>query len=376
MNEATNPLSDHPFWLAVSGGEVSVAAALLDDDPSLVDRDFRKIEEQDPHTNGFPLVKASETGNLEMVSLLLDRGADIDAKSHCEEQRELGAPIMLAFEQRRYDLIHYLLDRGASVAAYGWCYPSLVDLSYEDALAFGNAHEIARQGFVEYLGESDVPEVQSDDAAEALKLFVRLIDMGGQPSVKAIVELRNYETAELLLRTCPEKASTIHDYPKGSVFESLCWSAAWHGIPRALTMAMELCPHLYTVKMSLDVLNSAVKSHNREGLASEYFELIETQLKFLQKLKELESVIDGNHFLPHFQLAANYLWPGWCGNEKDPSTVESMIELSRLFFRYGFDNVNSVDSESNETALARARSRSEHPGLSDFADYLASVGGK
>ena len=368
-------LSDHPFWLAVSSGDVPAARTLLSEDPSLVRRDFRPTEEQDPHTCGFPLVKAATTGNREMVNLLLDAGADVDAKSLHEEQRELGAPIMLAFERRDYDMIHFLLDRGASVAAYGWCYPSLVDLVYEESLKHGGCHEQARRGFDRYLGESQVPAIK-DDAHESVNLFDRLLDMGGQPSLRTIVELRNYDLVEQLLRVCPDEPSTIHDYPSGTVFEVLCRAASWHGIPKVLDRAMELCPDRFTRDVSVAALQSAIKSHNREGLASEYFELIETQLKFLRDRNELESVIQGDDFLPHFMLAENYLWPGWLGNEKDPSTVQSMIQLSELFVGFGFTHINRVDPDSGETALAKAKSRVDHPGLSDFAEYLISLGAK
>ena len=195
-------LSDHPFWIAVSAGDVDSARALLEQDASLVHRDFRPPDAQDPHTFGFPIVKAADTDNLEMISLLLEFGADIDAKSPTEEQRELGNPIMHAFERRRYDVIHFLLDRGASVAAYGWCYPSLVDLAYKEALSHGAKKEIARKGFVNYLGQAEITTID-DDAHDSIKLFDRLLDIGGQPSVRSVVELRYYDLAEQLLTKLP-----------------------------------------------------------------------------------------------------------------------------------------------------------------------------
>ena len=371
----SNLLSEHPFWVAVNGSDVDSARALLEADTSLVHRDFRPKEEQDPHTFGFPLVKAADNGNLEIIALLLEFGADIDARSPCEEQRELGAPIMHAFERRRYDVIHFLLDSGASVAAYGWCYPSLVDLVYEEALSKGAPNEIARRGFVHYLGHADSLPI-ADDAHDAIKLFDRLLDLGGQPSLGAMVEFRYYDLAEQLLRTCPNEPATIHDHPPGNVFESLCWSASWHGIPKVLELAMHWCPDLYTREMSVDVLRSAIKSHNRVGLASEYYALIETQLKFLRDQQAIQSVIAGDEFLPHFMLAEDYLWPGWYGDEAEPSSVRAMIELSELFIRYGFTDINRIDPESKETALARAQSRADHPGLSEFAEYLISLGGR
>ena len=375
MNQnESNLLSEHPFWMAITKGDVDSARALLEVDPTLVRRDFRPTQEQDPHTFGFPLVKAADIGNLDIIALLLEFGADIDAKSPCEEQREFGSPIMLAFERRRYDVINFMLDRGASVAAYGWCYPSLVDLVYEEALSQGGKQELARKGFVSYLGPTDYPPIQ-DNAHDAVKLFDRLLDMGGQPSMGALAEFRYYDLVEQLLRTCPGEPATIHDYPPGNVFESLCHSASWHGIPIVLDLAMQHCSDRYSPNVAVDVLRSAIKSHNRVGRAAEYYELVETQLKYLQDQQALESVIARGEFLPHFLLAEDYLWPGWCGPEEAPSTVQTMIELSELFIRYGFTNINGIDAESKQTALAKARSRADHPGLSEFADYLISLGG-
>ncbi len=361
------------MWIAVSVGDVAAARTLLNEDATLALRDFRPVEEQDPHTFGYPIVKAADSDNLEMIDLLLEFGADIDARSPSNEQRELGNPIMHAFERRNYDLIHSLLDRGASVAAYGWCYPSLVDLVYEEALSHGAPKAIARRAFTEYLGPLQAEPV-ADDSHESTRLFDRLLDLGGQPSVKAIVQFRYYELAEQLLRKCPDERSTKHDYPAGTVFQSCCWAASWHGIPRVIELAMHWCPERFDREMSIAVLRSAIKSHNRVGLASEYFELVETQLRFLEDKQLMESVIESDDFLPHFLLAENYLWPGWYGDDRDPSTAKAMIELSELFIRYGFTNVDREDRDTQRTALQEARSRADHPGLAEFAEYLVSLG--
>lgn len=372
MNKSKT-LSNHPFWIALTEGDLNAVRTLLEKDASLVRRDFRPPDEQDPHTFGFPMVKAADTDNLELIDLLLEFGADIDAKSPTEEQRELGNPIMHAFERRRYDVINHLLDRGASVAAYGWCYPSLVDLVHKEALNYAADRKLARKGFVDYLGRAELARVE-DDAHDSIRLFDRLLNMGGQPSVRSVVEFRYYDLAEQLLTKCPNKRSTRHDYPPGTVFESTCWAASWHGIPKVVDLAMQCCPSLFDRGMSIAVLRGAVRSHNRVGLASEYYEMIESQLKFLRDSQQIRSVIEGDEFLPHFMLAENYLWPGWCGDEKDPSTVETMIELSELFIRYGFTDVNRIDPEAKETALTRANSRADHPGLPEFAAYLRSLG--
>lgn len=371
--EQRKPLSEHPFWQAVESGDVEVARKLLVDDPSLANRDFRPAADQDSHTNGFPLVKAATTGDGAMVKLLLDHGADVNAKSPREDQRELGVPIMQAFERGFYDVVTLLLDHGASLDAHGYCYPALVELLYEAARKEGAPRELARKGFHRYLGETEVQKVP-EDAHQVVKLFDRVLTMGGQPSMESLVLAEYYELIEELLCSCPEAPGTQHDYPPGTVFETLCNGASWHGYPKVLKLAMRCCPTLFTPDQSLRAISRAIISHNRDGLASDYYELIETQLKFLRDQGELESVIEDGRLLPHFALAKDYLWPGWYGNEQEPSSVEAMIQLSELFTTYGFVELNRVDPESGETALERARARVDHPGLDRFADYLVGRG--
>ena len=371
----SKPLSDHPLWLAVQSGDIDVASKLLADDPSLANRDYRAVEDQDPHTFGFPLVKAADTGNLEMVRLLLDHGADVDAKSPHEEQRELGGPIMHAFEHQFYDVVHLLLDYGASLDAHGWCYPALVELLYDAARKEDAPHELARKGLARYLGAVEGPDIAAD-APEVVRLFDRVMNMGGVPSMESLVCHEYYEAIEALLRTCPESPGTQHDHPPGTVLETLCQAASWCGFPKTLDLAMTCCPTLYTPELAINAINRAIVSHNRDGLARDYDALVETQLRYLRDQGELDSIIAHNRLRPHFALAKSYLWPGWYGNDQDPSSVEAMIRLSQLFTEYGFVDFNRVDPESGNTPLAQARSRADHPGLSQFADYLVEQGAK
>ena len=369
------PLSDHPLWRAVESGDVERARQLLEDDRTLATKDYRLAKDQDPHTDGYPLARAAELGDLEMVRLLLGFGADIDAKSPHEEQRELGSPIMLALEGRHYDVMHLLLDRGASVHAYGYCYPALVELLYEESLKAGAPKELARRGFDGYLGKATTePVAEQIDEPEVVRLFNRVLDLGGQPSMESLVLGEYYELIDELIRTCPESPGTRHDHPPGTVFETLCQSAGWHGFPKVLEIAMARCPGLFTRDLSLDCLERALVSHNREGLASDFYRLIETQLQYLKREGHLASILEQEAFRPHCILARNYLWPGWYGNERGPSSVAEMINLSELFQQYGFVDLTNVDPETGETALAHARSRSEHPGLTEFADYLEKHG--
>lgn len=363
-------MTHHPFWQALSNNALSEARELLEKEPSLASKDFRTEEEQkkDPYDVRFPLVTACQSGHYEMAELLLQHGADIDAVSPTEEQRVLGKPILVAVTHGHYRLAHLLLDRGASLGAHGYCSASMVEELYEAALKAGASEGMVRKGFDRYLGKSETPPLDPE-APEVLKLFDRVLNMGGQPSLNSIVYEHYYELVEELLRTCPEEPGTPHDHPQGTVFVNLCDAASWHGCPKVFTLAMEICPERHGPEEAKRAIRRALVSHNRVGTVQDYEELIETQLKFLQKTDTLESTIKDGSVSPHFLLAKDYLWPKWCGPESSPSTVESMIALSEMFIRYGFTDLSRRDEESGLTAAEQADKRTS-PGLDQFAAFL------
>ena len=114
-------------------------------------------------------------------------------------------------------------------------------------------------------------------------------------------------------------------------------------------------------------------SHNRSGTVGDYFELIETQLKFLSDQGELESTIADGSLNPHYLLAKHYR-PGRKKPVSGPSTVESMKQLTELFIRFGFDDLNQANSENGLTPLVMAQERKDDPGLEEYAAYLVERG--
>ena len=86
----------------------AVAALLLDWDADV----HAKTDWSDYHST--PLHQAVWSGNLDVVELLLDRGAFLEAQT-----RDYRTPLFLAFERANRQMIALLLDRGADVHVKG-----------------------------------------------------------------------------------------------------------------------------------------------------------------------------------------------------------------------------------------------------------------
>lgn len=109
-------MPDHVASLveAVSEGDLSTAAALLDQDPSLA---------RAMHSGASPLHYAALHGQQDAVDLLIDRGANLDAVDH-----EYGAmPIGWANEKGHMALVHHMRERGARISLHMAAAFGLVD---------------------------------------------------------------------------------------------------------------------------------------------------------------------------------------------------------------------------------------------------------
>jgi Ankyrin repeats (many copies) len=90
---------------AVSDGDLSTAAFLLDQDPSLA---------RGMHGGASPLHYAAMHGQQDTVDLLIDRGANLDAVDH-----EYGAtPMGWANEKGHSALVRHMRARGARVSLH------------------------------------------------------------------------------------------------------------------------------------------------------------------------------------------------------------------------------------------------------------------
>lgn len=363
---------DTKFWQAIVDGDLPAVRKMLGEDASLASKDFRPLEKQDPHTDGFPLVRACHDGNIELAKVLLEHGADVDAKSPTEEQREFGIPLFISvYEENdrkpRYDIANLMLDHGASVDAYPWCHEPMVYWLYGAAMSAAPdlVSQMVHRGVQKYLPERDrdYPRLP-DDAAEPVKLFDRVLSQGVELPLNAVIKHEHYGLIEQMLRHDPELC-----------YEQLCGPASWYGYPKVWDLVMEICPKLHNYESARSSIHAATKSHNRDGSYADYRRLIEMQLKYVQEQGTLEKLRSGEApFKPHHELASHFCWHNNYGYKAGVSKPEHLIDLAELYIDYGFKDFDYRDPETNRTPLATAVARGTHPGMLEYARFLIQHG--
>jgi ankyrin repeat protein len=187
-------LLDHGAEITISAavalGDVQRVREMIVADPAMQRRTLR---------NGGLLSLAVNHNQLAMVSLLLDLGADVDERVMLEELEEptlsWGAPLWYAALGNQLEIARLLLDRGAdpnaNVYASGW------------PLSNAWNHE---GGAVKRL----------------------LLERGARPQPHTVAA--NHDVAEA--------RRLLEDDPREHVVEELLWSAADHGCPEIVAMAL------------------------------------------------------------------------------------------------------------------------------------------
>ena len=196
---------------AVALGDVERVRTMIAADPAVLGRTLR---------NGGLLSLAVNHNQLAMVSLLLDLGADVDERVMLEELEEptqsWGAPLWYAALGNQLEIARLLLDRGAdpnaNVYASGW------------PLSNAWNHE---GGAVKRL----------------------LLERGARPQPHTVAA--NHDVAEA--------RRLLENNPSEHVVEELLWSAADHGCPDIVAMALRLIPRPLNDRTSHWVLMQPIR---------------------------------------------------------------------------------------------------------------------
>ena len=206
---------------AVALGDEQRVRAMIAADRAMLGRTLR---------NGGLLSLAVNHNQLAMVSLLLDLGADVDERVMLEELEEptqsWGAPLWYAALGNQLEIARLLLDRGAdpnaNVYASGW------------PLSNAWNHE---GGAVKRL----------------------LLERGARPQPHTVAA--NHDVAEA--------RRLLENNPSEHVVEELLWSAADHGCPDIVAMALRLIPRPLNDRTSHWVLMQPIRGASGDPARNE-----------------------------------------------------------------------------------------------------------
>ena len=331
-----------PLWVATAMEDEDRVRQMLAEDPSLAKEKWQWSE-------CYPLVRACHLGNRPIIELLLDHGADINGDIGEEDPRDFGMPLMMAYYSGRYDLVTLLLDRGASIHAHPNCNTPFIDLVYQGALK--SDPDAVRSGT---LGKED---------DEALKLYRRVVSLGGQPKIYTMVKAKDWNEIRRLLREKPNAEALNYGRGPSTVFNSVNHAAAWLGEAKSMELCLEIQPELMTSEIANENLRSAIRSHNREGSFDDYRRIIEMNLELIKKrgwsitMRPLWLLADD--FLENYRYSSNPKMP----------EMKDVLDLAGLFLSFGAD-INERDPESNHTALSQA----VNEGHVEYVQFLLKEG--
>ncbi len=194
------------FFQAVERGDAERVAEFLDGHPELTNA---------RHEGAAPLHYAALGGHREVVDLLLERGAELDAP----DAEYNAPPIGWANEAGRQELVHHLYEAGAGVdlhraAAYGLRgrVRELLERSDAEAVNAVNGYGTpihyaalwARPAIVELLLQHGAdPELRNRHGESALEIAQRQLESGGDstPLVEASRLMEMVDRWEEIVRT-------------------------------------------------------------------------------------------------------------------------------------------------------------------------------
>ncbi len=370
------------FWDAVNSGDVENVEALLKSDSTLASMRFPTHNRLFYLTDGFPLHAATRGRYWELAKLLLDHGADPDAKRDVEEigeHRELGMPLQYAVENGNYEFANHLLDRGASPSGHPYCAMATIEFMFYAAQEADVPDSVVRRAFAKFLPDREslesrsIAELIGAEAPESVKLFARMADLGGQPPFSALVRGGFDDLAIEVISHAHDQQGTMHDYPNSTVFNNVFGAARWFGYPKLVRRIMDHPIFSYSYESAIETIGVAIGSHNRDGDYSQYRQIIVMQLEALKTNGDLEKAQDDPGFNPLFHMATDFTWHGNYGYRAEIAPPECYVDLADLFVEWGFNEIE-YRSDKGHSALSAAVDRGSHPGVAVYVRWLVENG--
>ena len=285
-----------------------------------------------------------------------------------------------AAEHRNYRLANVLLDHGATPNSYPNCDKSTIERMFYQARDAGISDAVVRRSFAKYLPDQDDLESQTTtdlagkNAAEAIKLFARMVDLGGQPPFTALVRQGFDDLLFEIIDNSQDQDGTPHDHPNSKVLDNIAGAARWYGYPQLVRRLMEHPSYQYDYGNTLGTIGVAIGSHNRDGDYSKYREIIVMQLEALKANGDLEKAQQDPEFKPIHQLGTDFTWHENYGYRADIAEPECYIDLAELFVSWGFDDINHIDRKTKHSPLSAAVKRGHHPGIATYVRWLLDKG--
>ena len=354
---------------------------LLVKEPLLANTDLREAEHRNHFSHGHPLHLACEHNHEQIAELLLKHGAHADAPGGNPDDRPVhGMPLhFAAADHRNYRLAHLLLNHGATPNSYPNCDKATIERMFYQAREAGMSDSIVRRAYAKYLPDRSELESQTvsqlvGDAPEQIKLFARMVDLGGQPPFRAIVRDGFHDLAMEIVEHSENEEGTPHDHPKASVIENVSGAARWFGYPKLVRRLMDYRGESYSYEDAIETIGVAIGSHNRDGGYPEYREIIVMQLEYLKSRGDLEKARDDSDFQPLYQIATDFTWHSNYGHRAEIAKPECYIDLAELFVSWGFENIEYRDPKSIHSPLSAAVNRGHHPGIATYIRWLLEKG--
>ena len=327
-----------------------------------------------------PLLMAAEFGDLALVTLLVERGGDVD------QNRQHLTPVTLAARRRDLAMVRFLRDRGATMSAVTWVY-----LHDRQQLELALARDSAAARLRDEMG---TPILHHAAEALAPDLVVLLLERGasvsdqdenGETALHRVADMRprEPEAAARMATLLLDRGADPNAGRQGwSPLHQIAWTRKYpiqHGLPppvptgnlSSLELARKLLEHGANVdaRMTKEPADGARNVLDRIGSTPSLQASKLADVPYMRVLLEhgADPSIATEEGATALMAAAGVgIWQVG----ESAGTNEEAFEAVKLCYDVGND-VNAID-KNGDTALHGAA----HRGANDIVKFLVEKGAK